>query len=255
MARARGVSTTTCSRLLAGGPASRMPELERTESATTSKTTEQPPTREDSDSDTRLSRKTIPARLGSSPADRAFTRGVRAGIRRSARVKSACTRPIRSSSLACSAGLSSRFHWRALPEAFQQRWIFGGDRSWACAARSLSAMLVVVNPSAARPAGFVLSRTRDRASSCLALHRGHLAQDGRGRDCKDARAAYAFAIKSMPGHLRKGLKATSTHVSTQICDDQDETIAVVRGTVTIERWRAASFTALSPRFQSSPPVP
>jgi hypothetical protein len=45
----------------------------------------------------------------------------------------------RSSSLACSAGSSSRFHWRALPEAFQQRWIFGGDRSWACAARSQSA--------------------------------------------------------------------------------------------------------------------
>jgi hypothetical protein len=84
---------------------------------------------------------------------------------------------------------------------------------------------------------------------------GELAQDGRGRDCKDARAACAFAIKSMPGHLRKGLKATSTHVSTQICDDQDETIAVVRGTVTIERWRAAFLTALSPRFQSSPPVP
>ena len=81
---------------------------------------------------------------------------------------------------------------------------------------------------------------------------GVLAEGGRGLNCKDARAACAFAVKKMPLYLRAGLKETSTHVSTQICDDQDETIAVVRGTVTIERWRAASFTALSPRFQSSP---
>jgi hypothetical protein len=73
-----------------------------------------------------------PARLGSSPADRAFTRGVRAGIRRSARVKSACTRPIRSASTRQLGGVIIALH----PA---QRWISGGDRSWACAARSQSA--------------------------------------------------------------------------------------------------------------------
>ena len=79
---------------------------------------------------------------------------------------------------------------------------------------------------------------------------GVLAEDSRGLNCEDTRAACAFAVKKMPLYLRAGLKETSTHVSTQICDDQDETIAVVRGTVTIERWQAASFSALSPRFRS-----
>jgi|EndMetStandDraft_8_1072994.scaffolds.fasta_scaffold156771_4 hypothetical protein len=79
---------------------------------------------------------------------------------------------------------------------------------------------------------------------------GVLAEDSRGVNCKDARTACAFAVTKMPRYLRAALKETSTHVSTQICDDQGKTIAVVRGTVTVERWRAASFTALSPGFRS-----
>jgi hypothetical protein len=139
LARApRGVSTTTCSRLLAGGPASRMPELDRTEAQQPRKRQNNRPRRR-----TRTATRDYPARRARSTREQSGGSGVYP--RRSCRDPKVGESQIclhsadRSSSLACSAGSSSRFHWRALPEAFQQRWIFGGDRSWACAARSQSA--------------------------------------------------------------------------------------------------------------------
>jgi hypothetical protein len=65
---------------------------------------------------------------------------------------------------------------------------------------------------------------------------GLLAEDSLGRDCENASAACAWAIKGMPGHLRDGLTARNTYVSTQVCDAQHRTVAVVRGTVTPEKW-------------------
>ena len=62
---------------------------------------------------------------------------------------------------------------------------------------------------------------------------GKLAEDSRGPNCDNERAACAFAVESMPRLLRKGLGAKSTHVSTQICNVQHQTIAVVRGTITL----------------------
>jgi hypothetical protein len=48
-----------------------------------------------------------------------------------------------------------------------------------------------------------------------------------------ARAAYAYAIKHTSHLLENFLQVTNTLVSTQVCDDQDRTIGVIRGKVTL----------------------
>jgi hypothetical protein len=64
-----------------------------------------------------------------------------------------------------------------------------------------------------------------------------LAKDERGRQCSDHSAACAHAIQSIPSLLGKYLQAgANTHVSTQICDDRHRTVAVIRGTVILEKW-------------------
>jgi hypothetical protein len=59
-------------------------------------------------------------------------------------------------------------------------------------------------------------------------------EDHSGHSFQRTDDACAYAIQRMPALLRKSLEAANTHVSTQICDENQRTIAVIRGTVIIE---------------------
>jgi hypothetical protein len=61
-----------------------------------------------------------------------------------------------------------------------------------------------------------------------------LVEDHSGHSFQQTDDACAYAIQQMPALLRKSLEAANTHVSTQICDENQRTIAVIRGTVIIE---------------------
>ena len=66
---------------------------------------------------------------------------------------------------------------------------------------------------------------------------GLLVADQRGRHlCGGGRAACDHAIQCTPSILQKYSDQDNTHVSTQICDETGHTIAVIRGTVILERW-------------------
>jgi hypothetical protein len=70
---------------------------------------------------------------------------------------------------------------------------------------------------------------------------GRLNRDERGRQCNNRASALEYAVKSMPALLRKNLQRAKTYVSTQVCDDEDRTIAVIRTTLVIEKWGGRPF--------------
>jgi hypothetical protein len=70
---------------------------------------------------------------------------------------------------------------------------------------------------------------------------GRLRQDERGRHCGGQAAALEYAVKSIPALLRKSLQGGNSYVSTQVCDDQDRTIAVIRTTLIVEKMERAAF--------------
>ena len=98
-----------------------------------------PPMKKNSDRDYPARR--CPPDAGAVRRDRAFTRGVRAGVQRSPRVKSACTRPIRSASLASSAGVIIALSLASVTQRLSSLSKIDRRRGSvvACAARSQSA--------------------------------------------------------------------------------------------------------------------
>jgi hypothetical protein len=65
---------------------------------------------------------------------------------------------------------------------------------------------------------------------------GRLTHDEDGRQCDSRAAALEYAVTSMPALLQASLQRMNTYVSTQVCDDQDRTIGVVRTTLVVEQW-------------------
>ena len=65
---------------------------------------------------------------------------------------------------------------------------------------------------------------------------GRLTHDEDGRQCDSRAAALEYAVTSMPALLQASLQRRNTYVSTQVCDDQDRTIGVVRTTLVVEQW-------------------
>ena len=72
---------------------------------------------------------------------------------------------------------------------------------------------------------------------------GRLTHDDDGRPCVN-RSAAIVAVRSMPALLQANLQRTNTYVSTQVCDDQDRTIGVVRTTLVVEQWDDRPFKAV-----------
>lgn len=69
---------------------------------------------------------------------------------------------------------------------------------------------------------------------------GPLSRDKRGREFRDARAACEHAIRSTPTLLRDALQSAKTHVTTQICEEEQRTVCVVRGSIISEIKRHSS---------------
>jgi hypothetical protein len=66
---------------------------------------------------------------------------------------------------------------------------------------------------------------------------GLLVTDHRGLHLRGGgRAACDHAIQCTPSLLQEYREQDNTYVSTQICDESGKTIAVIRGTVILERW-------------------
>ena len=64
---------------------------------------------------------------------------------------------------------------------------------------------------------------------------GTLVKDTIGLQCDSRREACSHALESMPGLLSDGLRERhDTYVSTEVRNDQDRIVAVVRGTVVLE---------------------
>jgi hypothetical protein len=76
---------------------------------------------------------------------------------------------------------------------------------------------------------------------------GILTTDSRGYELDGRREAYNHAVKHMPALLRKCRQSANTYVSMQICDDDERTVAVVRGTVILEKRRLPQVRVLAPR--------
>ncbi len=64
---------------------------------------------------------------------------------------------------------------------------------------------------------------------------GILVEDQVGSGYQSASAACTFALGSMPGLLTEALQASSTHVTTNICNDLGS-ICVVRGSSVVEHY-------------------
>ena len=73
---------------------------------------------------------------------------------------------------------------------------------------------------------------------------GRLTHDEDGRQCDSRAAALEYAVTSMPALLQASLQRRNTYVSTQVCDDQDRTIGVVRTTLVVEQWGDRPFKAV-----------
>jgi hypothetical protein len=67
---------------------------------------------------------------------------------------------------------------------------------------------------------------------------GTWAPDHHGRQFNGAREAFHYATTHTPPLLRKFRGTHNTYVSIQICDKEEHTIAVIRGTVILEKWKS-----------------